>query len=87
MRNLPPLLLLLLVACSAPPTQQEVTSRAVVRNCEAQGAAAAEKVRKQNVQIVKEGDTANQRDSGDVEVRAEQARQKTFKSCMFKYSV
>lgn len=82
-----PLILLLLAACEVPPTQQQVTSRAVIRNCEARAAAAANEVRKQNTQIVKEASEANQKDSTDVEERAEKARQETFKSCMFEYSV
>jgi hypothetical protein len=82
-----PLLLVLLVACEAPPTQQQVTSRAVTRNCETQGALAADEIKKQNVQIVKEGGTVNHKDSEDVEARAEQVRRETFKSCMLKYAV
>ena len=82
-----PLLLVLLVACEAPPTRPEIRSRAIVRNCEAQGAVAADEVRKQNVQVIKEGAVVDQQDSHDVETRAEQARQETFKSCMLKYSV
>jgi uncharacterized lipoprotein YajG len=80
-------LLVLLAACSAPPTHQQVTSRAVARNCEAQGAVAAEEIRKQNIQIVKEGGSVNQKDSEDVEARAEEVREQTFKSCMLKYAV
>lgn len=82
-----PLLLILLVACDAPPTRPQITSRAIIRNCEAQGAVAADEVRKQNAQIVKEGDTANQKDSADVEARAEKVREETFKTCMYRYSV
>ena len=82
-----PLILLLLAACEVPPTQQQVTSRAVIRNCEARAAAAADQVRKQNTQIIKEASEANQKDSTDVEERAENVREETFKSCMFEYSV
>ena len=80
-------MLVLLVACDAPPTRPQITSRAVARNCEAQGAIAADEIRKQNAQIIKEGSTANQKDGADVEARAEKAREETFKECMFKYSV
>lgn len=82
-----PLLLVLLVACEAPPTRPQVTSRAIARNCEAQGAIAADEIRKQNAQIIKEESTANQKDSTDVEARAEKAREETYKDCMFRYSV
>lgn len=82
-----PLMLLLLAACEAPPTQQQVTSRAVVRNCEARGAAAAEKVRKQNTQMIKEGSASAYTPDFDIEARAEKARDTAFKNCMFDYSV
>jgi hypothetical protein len=78
---------LFLVACEAPPTMNQVTSRAVKRNCEAQGNAAATEIRKQSAQIVKEGGTTNQNDKDNIEARALEAQQDTFKSCMLKYAV
>lgn len=82
-----PLVLLLLVACEAPPTQDQATSRAVKRNCEAQGGAAATEVRKQSAQVIKEGGTTNQTDKAGIEARALKAQRDTFKSCMLKYAV
>ncbi len=75
-------LALLLAACAAPPTPQQVTSRAVKRNCEAQGTAAAEEVRRQSVEIVKEGGAALAGPGNDVDARAEKARRDTFRDCM-----
>ncbi len=82
-----PLILSLLVACEAPPTQDQVTSRAIQRNCEAQGAAAANEVRQQSVQVIKEGSAANQNRNAEIEAKALDAKRKTFKSCMLKYAV
>lgn len=82
-----PVIFLLLVACAAPPTLDQVTSRAVQRNCEAQGAAAAVEVRKQSAQIVKEGSATNQNDKEGIESKALKAQRDTFKSCMLKYAV
>ena len=82
-----PLLLVLLSACEAPPTQDQVTSRAVRRNCEAQGAAAGVEVRKQSAQIVKEGTATDQDDRASIESRALKAEREAFKSCMLKYAV
>ena len=82
-----PLILLLLAACEAPPTQEQVTSRAVLRNCEVQAATAANEVKQQNVQIVKEGRATSQSDNEDVEARAAEVRKKTFDSCMLKYAL
>ena len=82
-----PLILLLLAACEAPPTQQQVTSRAVQRNCEAQGAAAANAVRQQNVQLMKEGGSASLTHNSDIEARASDAHKKAFEKCMLEYAV
>ncbi len=82
-----PLILLLLVACEAPPTHEQATSRAVRRNCEAQGVAAADKVRKQSVQVAKGDGAVNQDDNEDIEARAAEAQRKTFKSCMLNSAV
>jgi len=82
-----PLILLFLVACEAPPTMNEVTSRAVKRNCEAQGEAAAIDVRKQSAQVVKEGGATNEDDKEGIESRALKIQKDTFKSCMLKYAV
>ncbi len=82
-----PLILSLLAACAAPPTQEQVTSRAVQRNCEAQGAAAANAVRQQSVQVIKEGSATNQNRNSDIEAQALSAQRKAFKSCMLKYAV
>ena len=82
-----PLILSLLVACAAPPTQDQVTSRAIQRNCEAQGTAAANEVRQQSVQMIKEGSAANQNRNAEIEAKALDAKRKTFKSCMLKYAV
>ncbi len=82
-----PLTLSLLVACAAPPTHDQVTSRAIKRNCEAQGTAAADGVRQQSVQVIKEGSATNHSRNSDVEAKALIAQRKTFKSCMLKYAV
>ncbi len=82
-----PLILVLLAACAAPPTPQQVTSIAIKRNCEAQGAAAAEEVRKQNVQVAKESRAMSLDDKNNIEAKAAQAQTTTFKSCTLKYAV
>lgn len=82
-----PLILSLLAACAAPPTQEQVTSRAVRRNCEAQGAAAANAVRQQSIQVIKEGSATNLNRNPDIEATASDAQRKAFKSCMLKYAV
>ena len=82
-----PLILVLLAACAAPPTPQQVTSNAIKRNCEAQGAAAADEVRKQNVQVAKESRAMSPDDKNNIEAKAAQAQTTTFKSCMLKYAV
>ncbi len=82
-----PLILSLLVACAAPPTQEQVTSRAIQRNCEAQGAAAANEVRQQSVQVIKEGSATNPDRNAEIEAEASDAQRKAFKSCMLKYAV
>ena len=82
-----PLILSLLAACAAPPTQQQVTSRAVQRNCEAQGAAAGNAVRQQSVQVIKEGSATDLNRNTDIEAKASDAQRKAFKSCMLKYAV
>ena len=88
MRHLPLILLpLLLAACPAPPTQEQVTSRAVLRNCEVQAATAANEIKQQNVQVVKEGGTTSQSDNEEVAARAAQVQKKTFDSCMLKYAL
>jgi hypothetical protein len=80
-------LMLLIAACAAPPTPQQVTSRAVKRNCEAQGTAAAEEVRRQNVEIIEQGSAENSRPGGDVDARAEKARRDAFRDCMREYAL
>lgn len=82
-----PLLCVLLVACEAPPTQMQVTSRAINRNCEAQGTSAASEVRKQSAQVTREGGATNPTDKASVEARARKAEEDTYKSCMLKYAV
>ncbi len=82
-----PLILSLLVACAAPPTQDQVTSRAIQRNCEAQGTAAANAVRQQSVQVIKEGSATDLNRNTDIEAKASDAQRKAFKSCMLKYAV
>lgn len=82
-----PLVLVLLAACAAPPTQQQVTSRAVKRNCEAQATAAGEEIRRQSAQVVKEGNVVNTDEQYRVETKASKVEKETFKECMFKYSV
>lgn len=79
--------MMLLAACAAPPTPQQATSRAVQRNCEAQGRAAGEEVRRQNVQMVKEGSVTDLSQSDDVDARAENARREKFRDCMREYAV
>jgi hypothetical protein len=64
-----------------------VTTRAVQRNCEAQGSAAAAEVWKQSAQMVKEGGATNQNDKTTIESRALKAQRNAFKSCMLKYAV
>jgi hypothetical protein len=89
-RYLPLLVLLpavLLVACEAPPTQQQVTSRAVKRNCEAQGKAAGDEIRRQNAQVTKEGNAIDPDEQYRVETRASKVEKDAFKECMFQYSV
>lgn len=82
-----PLIILLLVACEAPPTQEQVTTRAIQRNCEAQGAAAANQTRQQSIQVVKESSATNQGHDEALEAKALEARQNTFKSCMLRYAL
>jgi hypothetical protein len=82
-----PLIFLFLVACEAPPTQEQVTTRAIKRNCEVQGAAAATEVRKQSAQVMKEGGATDQDDKDGIEAKATKAERETFKSCMLKYAV
>ena len=65
----------------------ETTSRAVKRNCEAQAAAAADDVRRQSAQVVKEGNAVDEDERYDVETEASRVRERTFKDCMLKYSV
>jgi len=82
-----PLVFLLLAACSAPPTHNQVTSRAIKRNCEAQGETAASEVRKERAQVVKEGGATDNSHRSDIEGEAQKARNDAFKSCMLKYAV
>jgi len=82
-----PLVFVLLVACEAPPTHNQATSQAVKRNCEVQGEAAANEVRKENAQVVKEGGVTNSNDTDSIESRAVRVQRETFKSCMLKYAV
>ena len=82
-----PLVFLLLAACSAPPTHNQVTSRAIERNCEAQGETAADEIRKESAQVVKEGGATDHSHRGDIESEAQKAKNDTFKSCMLKYAV
>ncbi len=86
-RYLPLILLVLLAACAAPPTPQQAASIAIKRNCEAQAAAAADEVRKQNVQVAKQSRAVSQDDKKNIEAKAAQAQTTTFKSCMLKYAV
>ena len=81
------LVLVLLAACEAPPTQQQATSRAVKRNCEAQAAAAGDEIRRQNAQVAKEGNAVDADEQYRVETKASKAEKEMFKECMFKYSV
>jgi hypothetical protein len=82
-----PLIFALLGACEAPPTQEQVTTRAVKRNCEVQSAAAGVEVRKQSAQVVKEGTATDPNDKASIEARALKAEREAFKSCMLKYAV
>ena len=82
-----PLILVLLAGCAAPPTPQQVTSTAIKRNCEAQGAAAADEVRKQNVQVAKESRAMGPDDKKNIEAKAAETQKSAFKSCMLKYAV
>lgn len=82
-----PLVFLLLAACEAPPTAMQVTSRAVKRNCEAQGIAAANEIRRQNAQIVKEGSSVDEAEQYRMRDRADRAQEQAFKDCMYRYSV
>ena len=82
-----PLILSLLAACAAPPTQDQVTSRAIQRNCEARGAAAADAVRQQSAQVTKEGSATSLKSNADIEARASDAQKKAFESCMLEYAV
>lgn len=82
-----PLVFLLLAACTAPPTHNQVTSQAIKRNCEAQGEFAANEVRKQSAQVVKEGGATDQGHKGDIEAQAQKAKTDAFKGCMLKYAV
>lgn len=82
-----PLILLLLVACEAPPTQEQATTRAIRRNCEAQGVAAANRTRQQSAQAVEQGSATNQVHDEAIEAKALEAQQKAFKSCMLKYAL
>lgn len=78
---------MLLAACAAPPTREQATSIAIKRNCEAQAAAAADDIRKQNVQVAKDSRAMSQDDKQNIEAKAAQAQTTTFKSCMLKYAV
>lgn len=82
-----PLILVTLVACPAPPTADQITSRAVKRNCEAQADSAAEDVRRQNAQVVREGRAFDADDRHRVETLADRTREQAFKECMLRYSV
>ena len=82
-----PLIFVLLAACAPPPTQNEATSRAITRNCEAQGDVAANLVRQRNAQVVKEGSATDPDRKDGVESQAQKARKDAFKSCMLKYAV
>ena len=82
-----PLIFLFLVACAAPPTDNEVTTRAIRRNCETQGDTAADKVRQQSAQVVNEAGATNQNQKDSIEAEAQKAKQDAFKSCMLKYAV
>lgn len=78
---------MLLAACAAPPTHEQSTSRAIARNCEAQADIAADDVKKENVQVVKEGGAGGGHANNEVEIKAKKVREDTFKACMLKYSV
>ena len=82
-----PFVFLLLAACEAPPTHNQVTSRAIERNCETQGESAANELRKESAQVVKEGSATNQNHQQDIEAEAQKAKRDAFKSCMLKYAV
>ena len=82
-----PLIFVLLAACAAPPTLNELTSRSITRNCEAQGDVAANLIRQESVQVVKEGSATNQNQRDGIESQAQNAKRDAFKSCMLKYAV
>lgn len=82
-----PLIFALLAACAAPPTLDEATSRAIARNCEAQADVAANLIRQQNAQVVKEGRATSQDQKGGIEFQVQNAKRDAFKSCMLKYAV
>lgn len=82
-----PLLLVLLTACAAPPTQMQVTSRAINRNCEAQGTTAAAEVRKQSAQVMREGNATDASNQASIEAKARKAGEDAYRSCMLKYAV
>lgn len=65
----------------------QVTTRAVKRNCEAQGSSAAMQVRQQSAQVVKEGGATNANDQASIEAKALKAEREAFKVCMLKYAV
>ena len=85
--RLVPLIFALLAACAAPPTQVEATSRAISRNCEVQGDVAANLVRQESVQVLKEGSATNPDQKDGIESQARNAKRDAFKSCMLKYAV
>jgi len=87
MRYLPFILVMLVAACAPPPTREQATSLAIRRNCEVQAAAAADEVRKQNVQVAKGSRAMSQDDKMNIEARAAQAQTTTYRSCMLRYSV
>jgi hypothetical protein len=82
-----PLICLLLVACQAPLTHNQATSRAVERNCEALSDSAANAVRLESAQVVKEGGSTNLDQKAGIESQAQKAKKDSFKSCMLKYAV
>ena len=64
-----------------------MTTRAIQRNCKAQGVAAANQTRQQNVQLLKEGSAMNQDHDEAIETKALETQRKTFKSCMLRYAL